>query len=356
MQIRQARAGDLRAMAELAGRLQADPTSAIPYLGVAVDGIENELAEIDWRSVSALAFDHDRLTGWLVGDVDGELGRVFWLGPFVAEGDWDDVASRLYTGCSKLLRPETTEEEMAVDSRFVRCQSWAAGQGFVAETGSLALVLDSDPWDLAPEIRAVRDDDLAALGPLHEELFPGTHTTGRQLVEGRDEDHVRLVADIDGVLAGYVAFEVQPDGAGYLDFLGVSSDFRRRGLGTQLVRAAVASLGRRGAAPIHLTVREDNGGARRLYGSFGFAEERVIRPLRKGFSIACLEWCVRSPGAAQGSAVSPPTPNVGFPGPFQAGVCSSSLMMSPVVRPIRSCLISATRRSVSTCSLPSCST
>lgn len=286
MQTRQARAGDLRAMAELAGRLQADPTSAIPYLGDAADGIERELVEIDWRSVSALAFDHGRLTGWLVGDTDDELGRVFWLGPFVSEGDWDDVASRLYAGCSKLLRPEITEEEIAIDSRFARCQTWAAGHGFAAETGSLALVLDSDPWEHAPEMRAVGDDDLAALGPLHEELFPGTHTTGRRLVEDRDEDHVRLVAEVDGVLAGYVAFEVQPDGAGYLDFLGVSPDFRRNGLGTRLVRAAVASLGRRGATPIHLTVREDNVGARRLYGSLGFTEERVIRPLRKGFSIA----------------------------------------------------------------------
>lgn len=285
MQIRQATDGDLMAMAEFASRLQVDPTSAIPYLGVEAGGIESELAEIDWRAVSALAFEDDRLIGWLVGDIDDELGRVFWWGPFVTAGDWDGVASLLHGDCSKLLRPEITEEEMAIDSRFVRCQIWAAEHGFAAEMGSLALVLDSDPWDSELEIRAVRDDDLATLGALHEELFPGTHTTGRGLVEDRDDDHVRLVTEIDGLLAGYVAFEFQPDGAGYLDFLGVSPRFQRRGLGTQLVRAAVASLGRRGAAPIHLTVREDNRGARQLYGSLGFTEERLIRPLRKGFSI-----------------------------------------------------------------------
>ena len=136
------------------------------------------------------------------------------------------------------------------------------------------------------ELRSARDDDLSQLGALHEALFPGTHATGRQLVEDRDVDHVRLVAEIEGRVAGYVAFEVQPDGSGYLDFLGVATEFRRRGLAAQLVRAAVTELVDRGASSIHLTVRENSHGARALYVGLGFEEERVIRPLRKGFTLA----------------------------------------------------------------------
>ena len=89
-----------------------------------------------------------------------------------------------------------------------------------------------------------------------------------------------------GRVAGYVAFEVQPDGSGYLDFLGVATEFRRRGLAAQLVRAAVTELVDRGASSIHLTVRENSHGARALYVGLGFEEERVIRPLRKGFTLA----------------------------------------------------------------------
>lgn len=285
MEIRVAREGDLTAMSELAGRLQADPTCAIAYLGVEAAGIYNELAEIDWCSVSAVAIDDDRPVGWLLGDTDAELGRVYWLGPFVTATIWDEVASQLYTCCAGLLPAGMTQEEMAIDSRFERYERWAAAHGFVAGTGSLALVMDGEPPTTDVEFRHVRDDDLATVGALHDELFPGTHTTGRQLVEHRDDDHVRLVAELDGSLAGYVAFEVQPDGAGYLDFLGVTPNSRGRGLGTELVRAAVTMLVRRGAAPIHLTVRDDNSGARALYASLGFTEERVIRPLRKGFAL-----------------------------------------------------------------------
>ena len=290
MDIRSATEADLVPIAELAARLQTDPARTVVYLGADAAGIEAELAEIDWRSISALAFDDDRLLGWLIGDADAELGRVFWLGPFVADsgldtGEWNEIASQLYTSCHGLLPAEMTEEEIAIDARFERCDTWAQAHGFAPDSESLVLVLESDVEGPSLAVRHVVDNDLELLGALHEQLFPGTHATGRQLVEDGDDDHVRLVTEIDGKPAGYVAFEFQPDGAGYIDFLGVADSNRRRGLGAQLVRAAVEALHRRGAAPVNLTVREDNRAARDLYISLGFREERVIRPLRKGFAV-----------------------------------------------------------------------
>jgi ribosomal protein S18 acetylase RimI-like enzyme len=285
MEMRSATDGDLAVMAELASRAQADPATVIAYLGVDADSILGDLEEIDWRSVSALLFDRGRLVGWLVGDSDVELGRVFWLGPFVESADWEAVAGRLYAHCSALLPSGVTEQEMAVDVRFERCQRWASTVGFGAEEGSSALRLEGE---LAPPrivVRPAGEDDVATVGALHDELFAGTHTTGRRLVLGGDQRHVRLVTEIDGEPAGYVAVELQPDGSGYVDYLGVAPQHRRRGLGAELVRAGVEVLRRLDAEPIHLTVRESNHAARSLYASLGFAEDRVIRPLRKGFSL-----------------------------------------------------------------------
>jgi ribosomal-protein-alanine N-acetyltransferase len=283
MEFRVAVDGDLMAMSRMAANMQADPAGAIAYLGVGADGIAGELADIDWCSVSALAVDGERLTGWLVGDVDPELGRVFWLGPFVSADDWEAVATGLYTNCSGQLPSDVSEQEMAIDSRFERLERWAASLGFAPGHGSAALVLEAEVDDPEVTTRPVVDADLGQLGALHEQLFPGTHTTGRQLVMERDRRHGRLVVEVDGVLAGYVAYELQPDGAGYIDFLGVTDRFRGAGLGAQLVRASVVELRRLEADPIHLTVRQDNHAARALYASLGFTEERVIRPLRKGF-------------------------------------------------------------------------
>lgn len=289
MQIRVAEQGDLPVLAELAAELQADPARTIVYLGTDAPGIAAELAEIDWWSVSALAIDGDRLLGWLIGDTDPEVGRVYWLGPFIADhgladAGWNDIASGLYAACRPLLPVGMVQEEIAIDARFGRCEAWATEHGFRPNPGSLALVLEAEIVGPSLTMRHVNDNDLEVVGGLHERLFPGTHATGRQLVEDGDDDHVRLVVEIDGRPTGYVAFELQPDGAGYIDFLGVDESFRRSGLGAELVRGAVAALHRRDASPVHLTVREDNRAARDLYGSLGFREERVIRPLRKGFA------------------------------------------------------------------------
>ena len=83
-----------------------------------------------------------------------------------------------------------------------------------------------------------------------------------------------------------MAVERQPDGSGYIDFLGVDPRFRRRGLGAELVRAGVAALAELGCTRCSLTVRDDNEAARRLYAGLGFVDERVIVPYRLGFSIA----------------------------------------------------------------------
>ena len=285
MHVRPAIDSDLDALVDLAARLQARPERHIAYLGVDRAGIFEEINDVDWRSVSALAFDRDRLVGWLAGDCDTELGRVYWLGPFVEATEWERAVGDLYAAARALVPDDISQEEFASDARFDRLERWAATIGFSAEPGSRVLRLGSSLGPAQLEMRPVTADDLATVGALHEELFPGTHTTARQLVAACDDDHVRLVTEVDGIVAGYVAVERQPDGSGYIDFLGVAASCRRRGLGAGLVRAGVTELRRIGADPIHLTVRDDNVGARALYASLGFTDERTIRPLRKGFSL-----------------------------------------------------------------------
>ncbi len=68
--------------------------------------------------------------------------------------------------------------------------------------------------------------------------------------------------------------------------MGVEPSQRRRGLAGELVRAGVWELRRIGAEDVGLTVRAGIEGARDLYGSLGFREERFVVPLRRGFSLA----------------------------------------------------------------------
>lgn len=258
-----------------------------------------------------------------MGSIDHEVGRVWWFGPFVDTDDpteWRTTADRLDEAARARLPGHVREEEYAFDTRHLAGHEWATSRGFVADPGSAVITLEpsvltsmstststsgsraGSALSCAPasptssSIRSlvtdsarsshIDDTDIVdSVSRLHDELFPGTHTTGTKLVERTDPHHPRLVALLDGEVVGYVAAERQPDGNGYLDFVGVAPSARRRGVGAGLVRAAVATLVDLGCERIHLTVRDDNLGARALYSGLGFVEERVIRPYRRGFTL-----------------------------------------------------------------------
>lgn len=277
---------ELAALAALAAPLQQRPETHVIYFGDDADGIRAELAETTWSEVSAVATDGDTVLGWLVGDVDADMGRVWWMGPFVDADDWESVATELLVAGRRQLAAGVDEEELSVDSRFERFRVWATSHGYVEEEGSYVLQLDGGLEPGSGAVREITDADRDTVARLHEELFPGTHTTGPELAAGHDETHRRLVVEADGVVVAYIAVERQADGSGYIDYLGVAPAARRRGLGADLVRAGVAELRRLGVTSIGLTVRVGSEGARELYRSLGFDEERLAIPLRRGYSLA----------------------------------------------------------------------
>ena len=160
---------------------------------------------------------------------------------------------------------------------------WADRHGFQPDPGSVLLVREPDRVARTDvRIRPMAATDHDAVVALHEAAFPGTHTTGPALVVADDP---RLVIEIDGAVAGYVAYEVQSDNTGYIDFLAVDPAVRSHGLGGALVDHACVDLFGRGVRHAHLTVREANAAARALYARLGFVEERVVRPYRRGFTL-----------------------------------------------------------------------
>jgi len=292
MQLRRAEPDDLGRLAQFAAALQHRPDRHICYLDVDASAIAEELAEADdWAAVSAVATSGSDLVGWLVGSVDVEIGRVWWYGPFVEVpmlDDWIDVVDALYQFCARLLPPQVTDEEMAPDRRFANLIRWATALGFRREFASAVLEVDVSDWpdpDVsspdAPLVRALDPDDRTALGLMHDTMFPGTHSTTDGLLGASDDDHIRLGLERNGRLVGYIAAERQPGGDGYIDFVGVDPEFRGRGDGERLVRAAIDALRDAGCTRICLTVREDNHPARGLYDRLGFDEERVIVALRR---------------------------------------------------------------------------
>lgn len=290
MGVRPARPADLRRLAEIAEISQADPERFVGYVGDDAATIAAEVAEVeDWAATTWIAED-DGIVGWLLAERDDAMGRAWLWGPFLDHADpaaWGEVADQLLA----VARQDVAlpEQELACDQRSERFRALADRVGFSADPASVLLRLD--PADARLDAGAdvvivpLSDTWAEAVAELHDQLFPGTHTPGRSLVEAHDDRRPRYVALLDGEPVGYVALEHQPDGSAYVDFLGVDPTHRQRGIGRVLVAHAVAEALAGGATLAHLTVREANAAARALYASLGFVEERVLQPYRKGFTL-----------------------------------------------------------------------
>jgi ribosomal protein S18 acetylase RimI-like enzyme len=278
----------------LVARRQEGPDTYVPYLSSAPQAIATELADLEPDGLRGTLTAVDRggmLIGLLGAEHSHDPPRVWWHGPYVDDHpDPDPVVDRLYEEARRRLPPHVTQEEIACDDRSGFLPAFARRHGFVPEEASVLLerslgsVGAPTEADDDVDVRVPSGEERMAAARLHDELFPGTHSSGEHALR-TDRDRVAVVAVVDREVVGYVVADVQDDG-GYLDFVGVAEPLRGRGIAERMVRGACRILGEEHrCAKVDLTVRVSNTAARRLYGRLGFAEVRCLQPWRKGFTL-----------------------------------------------------------------------
>jgi ribosomal protein S18 acetylase RimI-like enzyme len=106
-------------------------------------------------------------------------------------------------------------------------------------------------------------------------------------------DVVRLKAVEAGEMIGFVAGDPRPaEGFSWIATIGVAPEFRRRGIGRDLLRACEAQLR---TPRLQLSVRASNGGAIRLYKQEGYARIDVWQNYYKDGEAAILMEKIRAP-------------------------------------------------------------
>lgn len=274
---------------------QADPARHIAYLSLEADAIGEELGELEpdgWDGVF-VAHRDGQLVGALATEHDREPPRVWWYGPYVVSGaSYLEVGRALLAAARDRLPAHVVEEELAADLRHLDLAELARAEGFEAGVASAVLRRPTAPSSATHhlaaaardvEVRAFVEADRAAVADLHDRSFPRNHLPGHRVADG--DGRIVLVVGPPGAVVGYAASEVQADGSGYVDLLAVEAGARGQGIGAALLLATLAALAARGAEEAHLTVREVDAAARRLYDRLGFAEERTLRPYRRGGSV-----------------------------------------------------------------------
>jgi ribosomal-protein-alanine N-acetyltransferase len=126
-------------------------------------------------------------------------------------------------------------------------------------------------------IRRLTLDDLEAVVAMEAANQPAPWSEGVFRDELAAENRVYLAADEDGVV-GFGGVMLVGDEAHVTNLL-VDREWRRRGIGLELMRALIDEAVAEGARHITLEVRSENDAARRLYARLGLAPVGM----RKGY-------------------------------------------------------------------------
>jgi ribosomal protein S18 acetylase RimI-like enzyme len=268
--------GEFDAAVALIAAEQVRPERNIAYAGIDAVGIRAELDALEplWTETARVTRRADgSLSGAVIAEVDTDLGRAWIYGPWVAgdDADWDTHAPALLDAA--LEQCEGVEPECLPEIANTRFIALLEQLGWHRSSNPHhALVVTADvvgSWTEpnADELRLATEADLDSIRRMHDTEFPGTHTPVDRLLPTMTV----IVATRAGEVCGYVAGRVQPDGEGYIDYLGVDPDHRRHGLGRDLVVSLTREL--MAVSPKHevaLSVDDERAAARALYASLGF--------------------------------------------------------------------------------------
>jgi len=139
-------------------------------------------------------------------------------------------------------------------------------------------------------VREATESDLPAIGKLLEELVnamdnaegidPGIAARTCEQVLNDASSHI-LVAATEGMPVGFINFTVRQtilhqNPSGLIDELVVAEEYRGKGVGKQLVQAAIEKCRRLGCCEVEVSTEKTNVKAREFYKQCGFEERGML--------------------------------------------------------------------------------
>jgi len=125
-------------------------------------------------------------------------------------------------------------------------------------------------------VRPFVPNDIPAIASIVREALRENYPTSLYLDIHRWWRDGFLVADLDGHPVGFLAAVISADGQARILMFAVTSAFRKRGIGSQVMNAFVQACAMRGIRHIELEVRFSNDEAIRFYKRYGFEIAGVL--------------------------------------------------------------------------------
>lgn len=270
---------NMQELAAFLAEMNVDMTRHVGYCGNAkeeiYDTISNDFSDLGLEQSFAVAYQNDHIVGAIGLDIDkDDLSAEVW-GPFIRDQAinpnlvhelWGKVVE--FSGLQHLNFYFFLSKENSFAREFVFEQG-----GIERGLHSILRARKSDDRYLEDSgIKPYSPTDLSDFTALHESEFPHTYFSAKQIINRLSDTHKLLIARTsDQKMQGYVYVEAQPDHQdGSIEYIAVSTDFRKQGIGTKLLRSALNELFQHNIEEISLCVESDNEQAMKLYQAVGF--------------------------------------------------------------------------------------
>jgi len=273
IQIRKARQDDLKAIVDLAARLNSLPESRCLHMDSTRQGIESEISDLDYsfEDTFIVATCDDRIVGTLGADCDEDGACVWLLGPF-AEGD-ECVAEALLQYVHSNLPSWVWKVRQYLDERNVRGINLHKKLGYKCGTFNqqYGATKGEALWQVNEYATEVTEESSEALKALHKKFFPQTWLKADELIGRCGSEAQAFVTCGDGEVTGYI-FVSKHSGLseGTLEYVAVQADRRGMGLGRVLLCTGLRWLFEvKSVERVQLVVETEKKVAQKLYESCG---------------------------------------------------------------------------------------
>ncbi|MCU9614173.1 GNAT family N-acetyltransferase [Caldibacillus lycopersici] len=278
LQIRKMHLEELEIISHFISELNKLEESHIGYCGINPEEITKYLLEeleIPYQESFLVAFYHSTLIGVLGFDADLKNQTAEIWGPFIKGGGRHANAPlELWKEIEQLLPIEIKTIYMFPNNKNTQALQLANAVGFIKKSEESILAFPKENQSLVKKtaIAELSPDYVADMQQLHDEIFPNTYYSGKQIIERLNDYRKIFIATNLQSLAGYIYVEVDPlVGEASIEFFAVKEVSRGNGIGGQLLAGAIAWIFTfEHIHAITLCVNRKKEAAIRLYKKAGF--------------------------------------------------------------------------------------
>ncbi|MCM3781411.1 GNAT family N-acetyltransferase [Neobacillus mesonae] len=281
-------------IAEFIAKLNADKQNHIGYVGTNSAEIEDylvsEFSDLSLEESSVIILSQGEINAFLGFDVDLAAGEAEVWGPFIHENarEWQEMAADLWDGGIQQLQNRVHTFKWFYNTANQKGKEFVERLGaelrqkesiYVAQRGETLSELKNSRLasETNSKIETWNDRWVDAFSSLHEQCFPNTYYDAAEIIERINEENRLYLYKDEEELLGYIYTESSEQHAeGSIEYLAVAPAARKKGIGTALIKYAIADLFDKNIEEVRLCVSLSNEKAMDLYVKSGFSVEHEL--------------------------------------------------------------------------------